>query len=182
MRTKQKPTPLQTRGEPLPPPYSASGVATDLRTTVDTAEKIQTAFYMGAAAGTRHIQAYIKRQSIEKVVQDALRHGTVATSTPTRSTPINTGTKPPRSQPPLLSLLAKGKQSCQACASADNCILFGFDNPSPAKTKQLMLEQEIGRAEATRSMAASSSITPPFPLPAKVRKKAHARLRCDELP
>ena len=109
------------------------------------------------------IQAYIKRQSIEKVVQDALRHGTVATSTPTRSTPINTGTKPPRSQPPLLSLLAKGKQSCQACASADNCILFGFDNPSPAKTKQLMLEQEIGRAEATRSMAASSSITPPLP-------------------
>ena len=120
---------------------------------------------------------YARRKKVDAAVQQALSAGDTA-PTPTAST--TTSKAGPPSSPWGVIPLAKDagpQRPCERCLRgersharhnplADNCLLFGVENPTPATARRLFLEHEIALAKhEARTKTAASSLARTSPAP-----------------
>ena len=119
------------------------------------------------------VQAFLRQKQIDDAVQDFLTGGDDPMPPQTLAAPATRGS--PESTR-LCQKCLKGEASHHKHDPlADNCILYGVDDPTPAKARKLLLEREIAlaRDEAQTAAAMSSpTTTSPPPSPPPLRPKS----------
>ena len=118
----------------------------------------------------KEMQSFLRAKKTQQAVEQALQSPTTSslTSTTTRTTTTSLpGTYLGKSSSTCLKCLKGDKSHHRHEPTTDNCVLFGVDNPTPAKARQKLLEQEIAMAkdEALSRAAVKPCVPPPPPPP-----------------
>ena len=113
------------------------------------------------------IQEFLRQKKIDAALRDSDSQGERPSTAP-KPLPVDPGAHP---KPTKLCLRCiKGEKSHHRHEpTADNCILFGVEQPTAAKARELRLQQDIqmarDEARTATAMSSTTSTSPPLPSP-----------------